>query len=161
VAAFFAEDALLISSAGDSIRGRDAIARYLAQLVPGVVSAGFSFGREGSVERCVGAARERLSYTAHINYASRAPDTVSGNLSVFWKRDSAGALKVAWAAFSEREIRRRLRRSECSSTEDSIWRAWRLAVSLFPVPVAALSSHTSNGGSSSVSGRHCNSPTGV
>jgi ketosteroid isomerase-like protein len=138
VAAFFVEDALLISSAGDSIRGRDAIARYLAQLVPGVVSADFSFGREGSVERCVGAARERLAYAAHINYAGRSPDTVSGNLSVIWKRDSTGALKVAWAALSEREIRRGLGRSECPSREDSIWRAWRFAVTVVPVPVADI-----------------------
>jgi hypothetical protein len=137
VVAFFAEDALLLSSAGDSIRGRDSIARYLAH--PGVVSAGFSFGREGSVERCVGAARERLSYTAYINYASRTSDTVSGNLSVIWKRDSAGALKVAWAAFSEREVGRRLSRSECPSPEDSIWRAWRLSVSLFPAAAFATS----------------------
>jgi len=140
VAAFFAGDALLISSAGDSIRGRDAIARYLAQLVPGVVSADFSFGREGSVERCVGAARERLTYTVHITYASRTPDTVSGNLSVIWKRDSAGDLRVLWAAFSEREVGRRLSRSECLSPEDSTWRAWRLAVTIFPVPVAATTS---------------------
>jgi hypothetical protein len=139
MAAVFAEDALLISLGGDSIRGRDAIAHYLVQLVPEAISADFSFGRDGALELCRGSARERLSYAAHINYASRTPDAVSGNLSVFWKRDSAGALKVAWAAFSEREIRRRLRRSECRLQEDSIWRAWRLSVSLFPAAAFATS----------------------
>lgn len=137
MAAVFAEDALLISPSGDSIRGRDAIMHYLAQLVPEAVSADVSFGREGALELCSGNARERLAYAAHINHANRSSDSVSGKLSVFWKRDSTGALQVAWAAFSKREIRRRLRRSECVSPEDSTWGVWRLAVSLVPVPAAA------------------------
>jgi ketosteroid isomerase-like protein len=137
MAAVFADDALLISPRGDSIRGRDAIVHYLVQLVPEAISAGFSFGRDGALQLCQGGARERLSYAAHIDNANGTRDAVSGNLSVLWKRDPAGALKVAWAAFSKREIRRRLRRSECLSPEDSTWGAWRLAVSLFPVPAAA------------------------
>jgi hypothetical protein len=139
MAAVFAEDALLMSSAGDTIRGRDAIAHYLVQLVPEAISADFSFGRDGALELCRGSARERLSYAAHINYANRTPDAVSGNLLVLWKWDSAGVLQVAWAAFSEREIKDRFRGSECRLQEDSIWRAWRLSVSVFPAAAFATS----------------------
>lgn len=137
LAAVFAEDALLISEAGDSIWGREAIGNYLAQLVPGAISADFSFVREGALEQCRGGARERISFAAHVDYRSRAAEAVSGNLVAFWKRDSAGVPKVAWAVFSRREIQHRLRPSECPSLDDSIWRAWRLAFTLYPVPVGA------------------------
>lgn len=142
MAAVFAEDALLISPGGDSIRGRDAIVRYVAEFLPEAHSAAFSFGREGDAELCRGSARERLAYTAHIAYESRAPDTVSGAVSVFWKRDSAGGVRVAWLAFPGPEMRRRLRRAECPSTEDSVWSAWRIAVTVFPVPAGVATAST-------------------
>jgi len=137
MAAVFAADAVLISAAGDSIRGREAITHYLVQLVPEAVSVGFRFAREGSFELCSGSGRERVLYTAQINHASRAPDAVSGSLSVFWKRDSTGALRISWVALSAREVKRRLRPSECRTPEDSIARAWRVAFSLFLVPAGA------------------------
>ena len=139
MAGSFSEDALLITPTGDSIRGRNAIAQYLIHLVPEAISASFSFGRDGHLELCRGSARERLSYAAHVNYASRSPDSVSGNVSVLWKWDSSGALKAVWVAFSQEGISGRLGRSECRLQEDSIWRAWRLSVGLYPAAAFATS----------------------
>ena len=137
----FASDALLITSAGDSIRGRAAIVHYLSHLAPGARSAELSFGREGALERCVGGARERLSYTARIGRGGQSPDTsdaVSGSVSVVWQRDTTGVLHVVRLGFSQREMQRR-RVAECRLQEDSIWRAWRLSVSLFPAAALATS----------------------
>lgn len=134
MAAFFAHDAVLISARGDSILGREAIGHYFAHLAGDATSADLRWAREGSLTMCVGGARERLVYTAHISNAGQTVDTVSGNLSVLWKRDAAGNLRIAWAALPEREIERRLRRSECRPVEDSVWSAWRLAVSVYPAP---------------------------
>ena len=141
--ASFSEDALLITPKGDSIRGRNAIVQHIIQLVPDAISASFSFWRDGRFELCRGSGRERISYAAHINYASRSPDSVSGNLSVLWKPDSAGNLKVVWVAFSEQGISGRLGRSECRLQEDSIWRAWRLSISVYPA--AAFGGSASSG----------------
>jgi SnoaL-like domain len=152
MATVFAEDAILISPRGDSIRGRNAIMQYLTHLVPEATSARFSFGRDGPLEVCGVGARERLTYTAGVGFANQTSTTVSGTAAVFWRRDSAGGIEVAWATLSELEIERHLRQSECpthkdlvwrawrdsvrSAWQDSVWRAWRVAVSLFPVPLA-------------------------
>ena len=138
MAAVFTEDALFVTPAGDSVRGRAAILQYLLRLAPEATSAEFSFGREGSLEHCIGRTRERLVVVAHVNYPSGSADTSAGNLLVFWKRDSTGAVKVVSLAYSEQQITRRLRTSECRPREDSVWGAWRFAVTI--VPLRAVSS---------------------
>jgi ketosteroid isomerase-like protein len=134
MAALFAEDGLLITATGDSIRGRDAIAAYIARLAQNDALATLSLGREGALETCLGGARERVYYTAHIDHGGSSSG-VSGRVSLFWKRDSVGDLKVASMAFPEREVQRRLTRAECLSPQDSVWKAWRWAVSVYPVPL--------------------------
>jgi ketosteroid isomerase-like protein len=130
VAGLFAADAFLIAPAGDSIRGPDAIARFLAHLGHDAHAVAVSFGREGSLQSCVGAAREDLAYTARLTGADGTPRSVSGNVSVFWKQDSTGALRVAWVALSKADMRRRLTPQECPSVEAAMWRTWRWAVSV-------------------------------
>lgn len=138
IAAFFAEDALLISATEDSIRGREAIAHYLIQLAPAAISADFTFGRD-AFELCQGGGRERLTFVAHVTHAGESPDTVSGHLAVFWKRDAAGNLTVAKASFSKLDAGRRSSRFDCPSLDDSIWRSWRFAITMFPVAVYGTS----------------------
>lgn len=138
IAAFFAEDALLISATEDSIRGREAIAHYLIQLAPAATSADFTFGRD-AFELCQGGGRERLIFVAHVTHASESPDTVSGHLAVFWKRDAAGNLTVAKVSFSRLDAGRRSSPFDCPSLDDSIWRSWRFAITMFPVAVYGTS----------------------
>jgi ketosteroid isomerase-like protein len=133
MAGLFAEDGLLITVNGDSIRGRDAIAGYISRLAQNDALATLSLGREGALETCLGGGRERIYYTAHVDHSGSSA-AVSGKVSLFWKRDAAGDLKIALMAFPEREVKRRLTRAECVSPEDSVWKAWRWAVSVFPVP---------------------------
>ena len=130
IARLFAPDAFLIVPGGDSVRGRDAVVHYLAELSQGAQRIAVSFGREGSLEACVGAAREYLVYTARLTGADGTSSSTSGNASVFWKHDSTGALQVAWIALPKSEMRRRLTREECPSVEAAHWRAWRWAVSV-------------------------------
>lgn len=129
VAGLFAPDAFLIAPGGDSVRGPDAIARFLAHLGHDAYPVAVSFGREGSLQSCVGAAYEYLAYTARLT-GVEGTNSVSGNVSVFWKQDSTGALKVAWVALSKGDMRRGLTRQECPSVEAAMWRAWRWAVSV-------------------------------
>ncbi|MGH7520891.1 MAG: YybH family protein [Gemmatimonadales bacterium] len=129
VAGLFAPDAFLITPGGDSIRGRDAVARFLAHLGHDAYPVAVSFGREGSLQTCVGAAYEYLAYNARLTRVD-GTQSVSGNVSVFWKQDSTGALKVAWVAVSQGDRRRGLTRQECPSVDAARWRAWRWAVSM-------------------------------
>jgi hypothetical protein len=127
----FAPGAFVIAATGDTIPLRDAIAVYLAQSRQDTGAIRFSWGREGSLESCVGGAREQLVYTAHLTRPDGSASAASGHVAVFWKSDSAGAPKVAWIAFAKDERRRRLTRSECPSVEAAVWRSWRWAVSAY------------------------------
>src|SRR5216683_3909437 len=131
MASLFAPGAFVIAATGDTIPVRDAIAIYLAQMDrdPGGGTIQFSWGREGSLESCVGGAREQLVYTARLNRADGSSSAAFGNVSVFWRSDSTGALRVAWIAFAKGARTRRLTRSECPSVEAAAWRQWRWAVS--------------------------------
>jgi len=137
ISELFVEDALLIVSNGDTIRGRNSIALYLAQLAPGAISADFHFGRDGELEICGESARERLAYTAYLLSAGGAPDTVSGKVLVSWKRDSTSEVKVVSLVYSEWQITRGLRPSECRTPEDSLWGAWRFALTIVPLPAVS------------------------
>ena len=110
MARLFAPGAFVIAATGDTIPVRDAIAIYLAQVGgdPGGSVIQFSWGREGSLESCVGGAREHLVYTARLDRPDGSSSATSGNVSVFWRSDSTGALKVAWIAFSKEARARRL-----------------------------------------------------
>ena len=138
IAASFAEDALLITAAGDSIRGRHAIVLYLRQLVPAARSADFTFRRD-RFESCQGGGRERLTFTAQVTSTHEPPDTVSGHVVIFWKRDDEGHLVVATAAFSRLGAGRLSSAPECSTVEDSVWRNWRFAVTVIPAAVYGAS----------------------
>src|SRR2546425_1811338 len=130
MASLFAPGAFVIAATGDTIPIRDAIPLYLSSLRTDPGSVRFSWGREGSLESCVGGAREHLTYTARLTRADGSSSGVSGRLSVFWTADSSGALKVAWIAFAKSEMGRKLTRSECLSVDAVVWRSWRWAVSV-------------------------------
>lgn len=135
LASLFAPGAFVIMPTGDTMPARDALPLYLTQAGQDAAIR-FSWGREGNLESCVGGARERLVYTARLT--ASPPDTstraVAGRLAVFWRADSAGAVKIAWIAFPEKEQARKLTRVECPSVEKVVWRSWRWAVSLYPGP---------------------------
>ncbi len=143
IAATFAENALLITATGDSIRGRFAIARYLAELTPTALSARFVYARDGAMKRCVGGALEHLVFTAYVENSSQRSDTLPGSVTVLWRWDSTGHLRVFWAAQVERNRRSRVERSLCDAVRDSVSQAWRYSVTLFPI--AALASTESKG----------------
>jgi len=136
IAALFAPNAYLIDRHGDTVHGNEAIARYAAALGQGSTPT-VSWGREGSLESCIGAAREQLVFTAHLNHPDGTSSTTSGSLSVFWMQDSTGAVKVAWIALPNAEKGRPLTRSECRTVEDLVSRTWRWAVSVYPAPAFA------------------------
>ncbi len=139
MARLFAPGAFVIAATGDTIPARDAIPLYLGALQrdPGVVR--FSWGRDGALESCVGGARERLTYTVRLTRADESSTGVTGSVSIFWKPDSSGAIKVAWIAFAKNEMGRRLTRSECPSIEAAAWRLWKWAVSAYPAPGLTVS----------------------
>ena len=131
MANLFAPGAFVIAATGDTVPIRDAIPLYLSELRNDPGDVRFSWGREGSLESCVGGAREHLTYTARLTRADGSSSGVSGRLSVFWTADSSGALKVAWIAFAKSERERRLTGLECPSVEAAAWRTWRWAVSVY------------------------------
>jgi len=134
MASLFAPDAFVITATGDTIPLRDAMAVYLSEASRDAGAIQFSWGREGSLESCVGGAREQLVYTVRLNRPDGSSGAASGNVSVFWRSDSSGALTVAWIAFAKDARTRRLTRSECPSIEAAAWRRWRWAVSVYPAP---------------------------
>jgi hypothetical protein len=133
VASLFAPGAFVIMPTGDTVPARVALPMYLAQ-AGADAAVRFSWGREGTLEQCVGGAREHLVYTARLTHPDSSSNTASGRLAVFWSADSAGALRVQWIAFPEAERSRKLTRAECPSVEAVVWRSWRWAASLYPGP---------------------------
>jgi hypothetical protein len=126
----FASNAVLIAPNGDSVRGPQAIIARLSQSIPGGGPIVVSFGREG-LDECVGAVREQLSYSAEWPETDTVGNA-TGKLAVFWQRDSAGELHVAWIAFPKRAMTRSLTAAECTSVSDSVLHSWRWAISVVP-----------------------------
>ncbi|HJQ66638.1 MAG TPA: hypothetical protein VJ816_09690, partial [Gemmatimonadales bacterium] len=106
-------------------------------------SARFVYARDGALKRCVGGALEHLVFTAYVENSSQRSDTLPGTVSVLWRWDSTGNLRVFWAAQVERNRRSRVERSLCDAVRDSVSQAWRYGVTLFPI--AALASTEAKG----------------
>lgn len=132
MASFFTAEGLLITRAGDTIRGRDPIEHYLTTARPGAAAATFWFYTVPRLQVCTDGAHEYGGYTAvEIRYADQAPDTLFGRLGVRWRWDSLGNARVEWAAFSDLGATRRLGRSECVDPTFLRHESSRMAVTLF------------------------------
>jgi hypothetical protein len=132
MAFFFTADGLLITRAGDTIRGRDAIEHYFTTVRPGAAAATFWFLTVPLLQVCTDGAHEYGGYTAvEIRYADHPSDTLFGRLGVRWRWDSLGDARVQWAAFSDRGATRRVSRSECVDPAFLRHESSRMAVTLF------------------------------
>ncbi|PYO95663.1 MAG: hypothetical protein DMD60_12735 [Gemmatimonadetes bacterium] len=102
MARVFAADGILITWAGDSIRGRDAIAHYFGTARPAARVATFRFDREPPLKPCTDGAFERGVYWAEVRDTTGALDTLVGRFTTRWTRDSLGNTQVQWAVLSSR-----------------------------------------------------------
>ena len=136
---FFADDAIVITRARDTIRSRGVIEHYLATSFPGARRARFWFAREPAVlDVCSDGAYEHALFTAEVGYSDGATDTLRGRLVIRWRRDSLGQVVVHRATFADRDISRRLTKAECVDPAGPLQQSSRLSLTLFPGPQPSL-----------------------
>jgi ketosteroid isomerase-like protein len=113
MAGLFDDDAVLITPASDTIRGKSAIERLLTAAQPGATGAKFWFAREPPLEHCRDGGYEHAQFTAEIRQGDGSKDTLRARFVVLWNRDSIGSARVKRVSFPERELSGWPTRAEC------------------------------------------------
>jgi hypothetical protein len=132
MARFFTADGMVITATGDTVRGREALAQFLATDRAGPTAAVLHFGqfsREAHLQQCTdgGNERGRLKTTA----------TLSGPYSVRWQWDSLGNARIQRITFVAQAAVRPLGPSGCYVPLVVRQQSKRVALSLYLVPSAA------------------------
>lgn len=143
MAGLFDDDALLITPASDTIRGRSAIEGLLAAAQPGATGAKFWFAREPPLEHCRDGGFEHAQFTAEIRQGDGSKDTLQARFVVFWNRDSVGSARVKRVSFPERELSRWPTRGECVTDIESAMESAKRLQESSRFSITLLAGHTS------------------
>ena len=139
MAGLFAEDAVVITPARDTLRGREAIARRLGAALPAAGAVRRASFNPARVEPCLDGMYE-FGGTYNLQLPDEAPGRprlVSGPYAARWSGDSARGVRVAMAVFAAPETERRPARAGCRLPYVSTFARQRLWLVAVPAQVSS------------------------
>lgn len=119
LAALFQEDGILVPAAGDTIRGRAAIATWLSGALVGGASASARFNRIERLVECADWAIEEGVLRAWRRGAGME-DSVVTSIGVRWVRASDSTARVAFATLDAASARALRRSARCRATTSAV-----------------------------------------
>lgn len=139
MAHFFVLDGMVVTSAGDTVRGREALAQFFATDRASQTEAVFHFGqftRQSKLQKCTDGANERGRFRA-VRQPVTVSDEVSRPYAIRWEWDSLGNAQIQRITFVQQAAVRPLGPSGCYIPLRVQQRAKRLAVSVFGIAGSA------------------------